>query len=142
MNPIIERFEASTGRLGAIARTMLGSDDHAAEALRRVRADLDGPDRDLDAWLSAVTARVAIDMLRERRGRPRFGPDGAEPDGTTLALLTVLATMDPGERLAFVLFEVFGLPFEDIAEALGGGSPADARELATRARRRVRGEEV
>ncbi|GLZ80741.1 hypothetical protein Afil01_55480 [Actinorhabdospora filicis] len=138
-DPLIRRFDETTGRLREIARTMLGSHSEAEEALHRVRDALGGPERDVDAWLSAVVARVAIDMLRERRGLLRPDPDGPGPDGTTLALLTVLATMDPGERLAFVLFEVFGLPFEDIAEALGG-SPADARELAGRARRRVRGE--
>lgn len=138
-DPLIRRFDDTAGRLREIARTMLGSDGEAEEALHRVREALGGPERDVDAWLSAVVARVAIDMLRERRGLGQRGRDGAGPDGTTLALLTVLATMEPGERLAFVLFEVFGLPFEDIAEALGG-SPADARELAGRARRRVRGE--
>jgi RNA polymerase sigma factor (sigma-70 family) len=155
------QFEEHRGRLRAVAYRMLGSlseaDDAVQEAwLRLSRADA-GEVRNLGGWLTTVVGRVCLDLLRSRAARgerplefrvpdPVVGPpDGTDPeqqallaDSVGLALLVVLETLAPAERLAFVLHDLFALPFEEIAPVVGR-SPAAARQLASRARRRVRG---
>jgi RNA polymerase sigma factor (sigma-70 family) len=154
-----ERFEAHRPRLRAVAYRMLGSlseaDDAVQEAwLRFSRTDTSAVDN-LDGWLTTVVSRVALNMLRSRRSRREqpFGPepivdpvDAPDPeheallaDSVGLALLVVLETLKPPERLAFVLHDLFGVPFEEIAPIVDR-SPEAARQLASRARRRVRGE--
>src|SRR5262249_2198660 len=147
-----------------VAYRMLGSlaeaDDAVQEAwLRLTRSDASGVDN-LGAWLTTIVARVCLNVLRSRKTRreepmgvhvpdPIIGrADGASPedevwlaDSVGLALQVVLETLAPAERLAFVLHDMFDLPFEEIAP-LVGRSPAAARQLASRARRRVRGAEV
>jgi RNA polymerase sigma-70 factor (ECF subfamily) len=154
-----ERFEAHRTRLRAVAYRMLGSlseaDDAVQEAwLRFNRADTGDVDN-LGGWLTTVVSRVALNMLRARRTR-REEPLGVEPivdpldapdpeheallaDSVGLALLVVLETLSPPERLAFVLHDLFGVPFDEIAPIVDR-SPEAARQLASRARRRVRGE--
>ena len=156
---LAERFEASRGHLRAVAYRMLGSwseaDDAVQEAwLRLSRTDTSAVTT-LRGWLTTVVARVCLDMLRSRssrreepsRRRPGSGrgPDGrCDPeeqavlaDSVGIALLVVLETLAPAERLAFVLHDMFGVPFDEIAPIVDR-SPA-ARQLASRARRRVRG---
>jgi RNA polymerase sigma factor (sigma-70 family) len=154
------RFEAHRPHLRAVAYQILGSrseaDDAVQEAwLRLGRADPGGV-QNLGGWLTTVVGRVCLDMLRARRSRreqPLDGrlpepagrqPDGGEPEdqallaeGIGLALLVVLDTLGPAERLAFVLHDLFAVPFEQIAPIVGR-SPAATRQLASRARRRVR----
>jgi RNA polymerase sigma-70 factor (ECF subfamily) len=155
-------FEANRSHLRAVAYRMLGAtgeaDDAVQEAwLRAGRADTSEV-RDLRAWLTTVTARVCLNVLRARRARPTdsldtYVPDpivslddgAADPerqalqaDSVGLALLVVLETLSPAERLAFVLHDVFAVPFDDIAEMVDR-SPAATRQLASRARRRVQG---
>ncbi|HET8617715.1 MAG TPA: sigma-70 family RNA polymerase sigma factor [Acidimicrobiales bacterium] len=160
---LAERFEEHRAHLRAVAYRMLGSlteaDDAVQDAwLRVARAGADDVDN-LGGWLTTVVARVCLNMLRSRRRReepagahvpdPVVSPvDRSQPDDEAvladsvgLALLVVLDTMAPAERLAFVLHDMFGLPFEEIATMVGR-SPAAARQLASRARRRVRGAEV
>jgi RNA polymerase sigma factor (sigma-70 family) len=158
---LVERFEANRGHLRAVAYQMLGSlseaDDAVQEAwLRLSRSDTSAIDN-LGGWLTTVVARVCLDMLRSRTSRreeplgthlpePIISPeDGIDPeqqallaDSVGLALLVVLETLGPAERLAFVLHDMFGVPFEDIAPVVDR-SPTAARQLASRARRRVRG---
>ena len=161
---LAESFEQNRTRLRAVAYRMLGSfaeaDDAVQEAwLRLSRADAGGVDN-LSAWLTTVVARVCLNVLRARNTR-REEPvgvhvpdpvisraDGTNPedeallaDSVGLALLVVLETLTPAERLAFVLHDMFDLPFDDIAPMVGR-SPATARQLASRARRRVRGADV
>jgi RNA polymerase sigma factor (sigma-70 family) len=153
-----ERFEAHRTHLRAVAYRMLGSlseaDDAVQEAwLRFSRTDTSDVDN-LRGWLTTVVSRVALNMLRARRSR-REEPLGPEPivdrmdapdpeheallaDSVGLALLVVLETLSPAERLAFVLHDMFGVPFDEIAR-IAGRSPAAARQLASRARRRVHG---
>lgn len=156
------QFEEHRPRLRAVAYRMLGSlseaDDAVQEAwLRWNRTDA-GDVRNLDGWLTTVVARVCLDMLRTRKARREepigtalpdsdaatwpSGPDPEEEamlaDSVGLALLVVLETLAPAERLAFVLHDMFDLPFADIAPILGR-TPNAAAQLATRARRRVRG---
>jgi RNA polymerase sigma-70 factor, ECF subfamily len=154
------RFEAQRPRLRAVAYRMLGSiteaDDAVQEAWLRVDRSDPGTIRDLRAWLTTVVARISLNMLRSRRARREEPLDSVLPDpivapigdpeeealiadSVGLALLVVLETLQPAERLAFVLHDMFALPFEDIAAILGR-SEAAARQLASRARRRVRGE--
>ena len=158
---LAKRFEENRAHLRAVAYRMLGSiseaDDAAQEAwLRLSRSDTSGIEN-LGGWLTTVVGRVCLDMLRSRRSR-REEPLGArlpEPiisreegidpehealvaDSVGLALLVVLETLAPAERLAFVLHDVFGVPFREIAPIVGR-SPAAARQLASRARRRVQG---
>jgi RNA polymerase sigma-70 factor (ECF subfamily) len=158
---LAERFEAHRTHLRAVAYRMLGSvseaDDAVQEAwLRLSRADTSAVDN-LGGWLTTVVARVCLNMLQSRRSR-REEPigaqvpdpvasrrDGIDPEdeallaeGVGLALLVVLDTLTPAERLAFVLHDLFDVPFEEVA-AIVGRSPAAARQLASRARRRVRG---
>ena len=157
---LAERFEAHRTHLRAVAYRMLGSlseaDDAVQEAwLRLNRSDTSGIDN-LGGWLTTVVARVCLDMLRSRKSR-REEPlglrvpepivsraDGVDPeheallaDSVGLALLVVLETLDPAERLAFVLHDMFAVPFDEIAPIVGR-SPA-RQAAGSRARRRVRG---
>jgi RNA polymerase sigma factor (sigma-70 family) len=158
------RFEAERTHLRAVAFRMLGSlsdaDDAVQEGwLRLSRSGADDVDN-LGAWLTTVVARVCLNMLRSRTSRreeslevhgPETGADrrdGTDPeheailaDSVGLALLVVLETLTPAERLAFVLHDTFEVPFDEIAPIVGR-SPAAARQLASRARRRVRGSVV
>jgi RNA polymerase sigma factor (sigma-70 family) len=157
-NLLVERFEASRPRLRGVAYRILGSvseaDDAVQEAwLRLARTDADEVDN-LDGWLTTVVARLCLDMLRARkaRGEESLTMDAAErlagsndaetdmqlADGMGLALLVVLDALAPTERVAFVLHDLFNLPFEDIAPIINR-SPAAARQAASRARRRVQG---
>jgi RNA polymerase sigma factor (sigma-70 family) len=159
---LAERFEEHRTHLRAVAYRMLGSlseaDDAVQEAwLRLNRADASGVEN-LGGWLTTVVARIALNMLRSRTTR-REQPlgvhvpdpiidraDGTDPeheallaDSVGLALLVVLETLNPAERLAFVLHDMFGVPFDEIA-AIVDRSPEATRQLASRARRRVRGQ--
>ena len=148
------RFEASRTHLQSVAYRMLGSRAEADDAvqetwLRLSRADTSEVEN-LRGWLTTVVARVCLDMLRSRKSRREESLDpgvpepaaGAEQeallaDSVGLALLVVLQTLAPAERVAFVLHDMFDLPFEEIAPIVGR-TPAAARQLASRARRRVR----
>jgi RNA polymerase sigma-70 factor (ECF subfamily) len=156
-----EQFEEHRDHLRAVAYRMLGSvseaDDAVQEAwLRLTRADRSDV-QNLGGWLTTVVSRVCLDMLRSRKARREepLGPHIPEPiissedevapeheallaDSVGLALQVVLDTLTPAERLAFVLHDMFGVPFDDIAPIVDR-SPAAARQLASRARRRVRG---
>lgn len=158
---LAQQFEEQRPRLRAVAYRMLGSlseaDDAVQDAwLRLSRADTSDVEN-LGAWLTTVVARVALNMLRSRSTRreqpldvhvpdPIVDPaDGTDPeheallaDSVGLALLVVLETLSPPERLAFVLHDMFAVPFDDIAPIVDR-SPEAARQLASRARRRVRG---
>jgi RNA polymerase sigma factor (sigma-70 family) len=159
---LAERFEENRGHLRGVAYRILGSLSDAEDAvqeswLRLNRSDTSGIEN-LGGWLTTVVARVCLDMLRSRRSRgeePLESPQGAEPvsakhaaanpedeavlaDSVGLALLVVLDRLEPAERLAFVLHDMFDLPFDEIAGIVGRSTDA-ARQLASRARRRVRG---
>jgi RNA polymerase sigma factor (sigma-70 family) len=157
---ITEEFERHRPHLRSVAYRMLGSlseaDDAVQESwLRLSRSDTDAV-ANLGGWLTTVVARVALDMLRSRRTRredylgswlpePVVSVDGDDPeqeallaDSVGLALLVVLDTLTPAERLAFVLHDMFGMPYEEIAPIVDR-APAATRQLASRARRRVRG---
>jgi RNA polymerase sigma factor (sigma-70 family) len=163
------RFEEHRPRLRAVAYRMLGSPAEADDAvqetwLRLSRADTPGIEN-LAAWLTTVVGRVCLDLLRSRTQRREEpldardhgaggidayadGAGGIDPEGEALladsiglALLTVLDMLSPAERLAFVLHDTFGVPFEEIAR-IAGRTPAATRQLASRARRRVRAEAV
>jgi RNA polymerase sigma-70 factor (ECF subfamily) len=157
-----DRFEEQRPRLRAVAYRMLGSlneaDDAVQEAwLRLSRSDASAIDN-VGAWLTTVVARVSLNMLRSRTTRreepfgqqlpdPVVDPaDGTDPehealvaDAVGLALLVVLETLTPAERLAFVLHDTFAVPFDEIAPIVGR-SPEATRQLASRARRRVQGQ--
>jgi RNA polymerase sigma factor (sigma-70 family) len=158
---LAKRFEENRAHLRAVGYRMLGSlseaDDAVQEAwLRLSRSDTSGIEN-LGGWLTTVVGRVCLDMLRSRRSR-REEPlgvrlpepiisreEGIDPehealvaDSVGLALLVVLETLAPAERLAFVLHDMFAVPFEEIAPIVGR-SPTAARQLASRARRRVQG---
>ena len=158
---LAERFEANRTHLRAVAYRMLGSvseaDDAVQEAWLRLGRSETGDIDNLRAWLTTVVGRVCLDLLRSRKSRreeslgphvpePIISPkDGLDPeheallaDSVGLALLVVLETLAPPERLAFVLHDMFGVPFDEIASIVDR-SPAAARQLASRARRRVRG---
>ena len=147
-------FEASRPRLQALAYRMLGSFTEAEDAvqetwIRLSRSDAGGIEN-LGGWLTTVLARVSLGMLRSRQAHPESTleyeeaePRGSAPDEEVVlvdslgaALLVVLDTLAPAERLAFVLHDLFAVPFDDIAPILDR-SPAAARQLASRARRRV-----
>src|SRR5919108_6248600 len=158
---LAERFEAHRTHLRAVAYRMLGSlaeaDDALQEAWLRVsRSGADGVDN-LGGWLTTVVARVCLNMLRSRKSRREeqlsvhlpdpivSREDALDPehqallaDAVGLALQVVLEMLAPAERVAFVLHDMFALPFEEIAAILGR-SPEAARQLASRARRRVQG---
>src|ERR671916_3534605 len=158
---LAKRFEENRAHLRAVGYRMLGSlseaDDAVQEAwLRLSRSDISGIEN-LGGWLTTVVGRVCLDMLRSRKSR-REEPlgarlpepiisreDGIDPDhealvadSVGLALLVVLETLAPAERLAFVLHDMFAVPFEEIAPIVNR-SPTAARQLASRARRRVHG---
>src|SRR5918997_156169 len=159
---LAQQFEEHRTRLRAVAYRMLGSLSEADDAVQETWLRLSRDDADevenLGGWLTTVVARVALNMLRSRRTR-REQPldvhvpdpivdaaDGTDPeheallaDSVGLALLVVLETLPPAERLAFVLHDMFAVPFDEIAPILGR-SPTAARQLASRARRRVQGE--
>jgi len=155
------RFEEHRAHLRAVAYRMLGSlteaDDAVQDAWLRMSRSGASEVENLGGWLTTIVARVCLNMLRSRNTRreeslelhipdPIISPDGVpQPedeavlaDSVGLALLVVLDTLTPAERLAFVLHDMFDLPFEEIAPMVGR-SPAAARQLASRARRRVRG---
>ncbi|KEF07077.1 MULTISPECIES: sigma-70 family RNA polymerase sigma factor [Streptomyces] len=159
---LAERFEEHRAHLRAVAYRMLGSlseaDDAVQESwLRLSRSDVSGVGN-LGGWLTTVVGRVCLDMLRSRTARGEEsldvrvpdpvvggGADGIDPehqallaDSVGLALLVVLQTLAPAERLAFVLHDMFAVAFEEIGPVVGR-TPAAARQLASRARRRVRG---
>jgi RNA polymerase sigma factor (sigma-70 family) len=159
---LAERFEERRTRLRAVAYRMLGSLSEADDAVQEAWLRLSRTDaseiENFDGWLTTVVARVALNMLRSRNTR-REEPigvhvpdpivdraDGTNPehevllaDSIGLALLVVLETLSPAERLAFVLHDMFAVPFDEIA-AIVDRSPDAARQLASRARRRVQGE--
>lgn len=161
-NYLAQKFEADRGRLRGVAYRMLGSLPEAEDAvqeawLRLSRADTSGVDN-LSAWLTTVTSRVCLDMLRARKSRredalleggPEPSVSGEEAieretmlaDSVGLALLVVLQSLSPAERIAFVLHDLFDMPFEQIAPIVER-TPDAARQLASRARRRVRGGET
>jgi RNA polymerase sigma factor (sigma-70 family) len=151
------RFEASRPRLRAVAYRMVGSlaeaEDAVQEAWIRAAAGYTQDVANLDGWLTTVVARICLDMLRARKSRREepLDPGQAAADGAAgpeqeaeladsvgYALLVVLDTLAPAERVAFVLHDMFGLPFDEIG-TVTGRSPTAARQLASRARRRVQG---
>lgn len=155
---LAQRFEADRVHLTRVAYRMLGSlaeaEDAVQEAwLRLGRADVDGVGN-ITGWLTTVVARISLDMLRKRKSRREdpVDPRAAEPaapeenpdrerelaDSVGLALLVVLEALEPVERIAFVLHDMFDLPFDDIAPIVGRSTVA-TRQLASRARRRVQG---
>jgi RNA polymerase sigma-70 factor (ECF subfamily) len=153
-----KRFEENRGRLRTVAYRMLGSrseaDDAVQEAwLRLSRSGVEGVEN-LGGWLTTVVARLCLDILRSRKSRreaplpvhlPEAAGAPADPEQETLlaeavgpALLIVLDTLSPAERLAFVLHDMFAVPFEEIAPIVGRSETA-ARQLASRGRRKVQG---
>lgn len=154
---LAEKFEANRTHLRAVAYRMLGSRSEAEDAVQETWLRLNRTDstavENLGGWLTTVIARVCLDMLRTRKSRREepMGPDVPEPvadhdaeqeslmaDSVGAAMLVVLETLAPAERLAFVLHDMFAVSFEQIAPIVGR-SPAAARQLASRARRRVQG---
>src|SRR5437773_3454968 len=154
-----DEFETHRQHLQAVAYRMLGSASEAEDAVQEAWLRLSRSDtaavENLGGWLTTVVARVCLDMLRSRRARRedyvgswlpepvvtiQNGPEDEAvlADSVGLALLVVLDTLTPAERLAFVLHDMFGLPFEEIAPIVER-SEAATRQLASRARRRVRG---
>jgi RNA polymerase sigma factor (sigma-70 family) len=159
---LADRFEEHRPRLRAVAYRMLGSLAEADDAVQDAWLRLSGAGEveNLGGWLTTVVARVCLNMLRSRNLRreeplgvhvpdPVIGPEGGlRPeeqallaDSVGLALQVVLDTLNPDERLAFVLHDMFDLPFEEIAPMVGRTTVA-ARQLASRARRRVKGAEI
>jgi RNA polymerase sigma factor (sigma-70 family) len=160
-NWLTERFEENRPRLRGVAYRMLGSLSEAEDAVQEAWLRLNGIDsatiENLGGWLTTVVSRVCLDMLRGRESRreepiaaqitePRVvRGEGADPEGEALladsvgvALLVVLNTLSPAERLAFVLHDLFAMRFDEIGSIMGRSSAA-AKQLASRARRRVRG---
>ncbi|MCX5333216.1 sigma-70 family RNA polymerase sigma factor [Streptomyces sp. NBC_00140] len=154
---LAERFEAYRGHLKAVAYRMLGSGAEADDAVQEAWFRLSRSDtrqvENLGGWLTTVVGRVCLDMLRSRKARaeqplepdvplPGVVPDPEQDallaDSVGVALLVVLETLTPAERLAFVLHDLFAVPFEDVADIVGR-TPAATRQLASRARRRVQG---
>lgn len=157
---LAQQFEANRGHLRAVAYRMLGSLTEADDAVQEAWLKLSLTDANtidnLGGWLTTVVARVCLDMLRSRAARreesietklpePATGTSAADPeseaqmaDSVGLALMVVLDRLSPPERLAFVLHDVFAMPFEEIAPVLGR-TPVATRQLASRARRRVQG---
>ena len=158
---LADRFEANRTHLRAVAFRMLGSSSEAEDAVQEawIRLSRSGTSgvENLGGWMTTIVARICLDMLRSRKSRREesldapqadsaaAGEDGTDPereallaDSIGLALLVVLKTLAPAERVAFVLHDMFDLPFDEIAPIVGR-SPAAARQLASRARRRVQG---
>jgi RNA polymerase sigma-70 factor (ECF subfamily) len=156
---LAERFEANRTHLSAVAYRMLGSRTEAEDAVQEAWFRLTRSDtstvENLKGWLTTVVGRVCLDMLRSRKSRKEEALDAHEPevipsgepsaeddralaDSVGLALLVVLETLTPAERVAFVLHDMFDLPFDEIAPIVCR-SPGAARQLASRARRRVQG---
>src|SRR5688572_1321191 len=158
---LTERFEENRPRLRGVAYRLLGSLNEAEDAVQEAWLRLNRTDaatvENLGGWLTTVVSRVCLDMLRSRRSRREEPMDahatepsvvhgeGADPEGEAVladsvgaALLVVLDRLTPAERLAFVLHDLFALPFDEIGSIMGR-SPAAAKQLASRARRRVRG---
>src|SRR5438552_14309922 len=158
---LAEEFERQRPHMRAVAYRMLGSPSEADDAVQEAWLRLTRTDRaavdNLGGWLTTVVGRICLDMLRARRSRHEdyagswlpepivVDVDAPDPeqeallaDSVGLALLVVLETLTPAERLAFVLHDMFDVPFDEIAPIVGR-SPAAARQLASRARRRVRG---
>jgi RNA polymerase sigma factor (sigma-70 family) len=158
LDVLAERFEAHRARLRAVAYQTLGSASEADDAVQEawLRLSRSNPDEieNLGGWLTTVVARVCLNMLASRREQPAGihlpgsvlgDADGIDPEAEALladsigpALLVILHTLPPAERLAFVLHDMFAVPFDDIAPIVGR-APAAARQLASRARRRVQG---
>lgn len=156
---LAKRFDENRAHLRAVAYRMLGSASEADDAVQETWFKLNRSDsqqvQNLGGWLTTVVARVCLDMLRARRSRREeplaaaaqasiegnFEDDLALADATGPALQIVLETLAPAERVAFVLHDLFNLSFEEIASILSR-TPAAARQLASRARRRVRGTEA
>jgi len=156
---LVQQFQANRAHLRAVAYRMLGSgaeaDDAVQEAWLRLSRSDTSEVENLTAWLTTVVARVCLDMLRSRKARREEPSQGDEAeaiagndspehdallaDSVGLALLVVLRKLAPAERVAFVLHDMFDLPFEEIGPILGRSAVA-ARQLASRARRRVQGE--
>jgi RNA polymerase sigma factor (sigma-70 family) len=158
---LAEPFEANRAHLRAVAYRMLGSQTEADDAiqetwLRLHRSDTSGV-ANMRAWLTTVVGRVSLDMLRSRKARSEEPLDAGAPDpvpqavapdspetataladSVGVALLVLLETLEPAERVAFVLHDLFAMSFDDIAPIVGR-SPGAARQLASRARRRVQG---
>jgi RNA polymerase sigma-70 factor, ECF subfamily len=157
---LADEFEVNRTHLRAVAYRMLGSvneaDDAVQESWLRLSRSETSDVENLRAWLTTVVARVCLDMLRSRKSKREepFGPHVPEPtvssasteqeaemaESVGLAVLVVLQTLAPAERIAFVLHDMFDLPFDEIAPIVGR-TPAAARQLASRARRRVQGAE-
>jgi RNA polymerase sigma-70 factor (ECF subfamily) len=157
---LAERFEADRARLQAVAYRLLGSTSEADDAVQEAWLRLSRSDtsdvENLSGWLTTVVSRVCLDMLRSRRSRREDPleadseaiPDAADPeqeavlaDSVGLAMVTVLQRLAPAERVAFVLHDVFGVSFDEIA-GIVGRTPVAARQLASRGRRRVQGAEA
>ncbi|WP_326569709.1 sigma-70 family RNA polymerase sigma factor [Amycolatopsis rhabdoformis] len=156
-DPIAEAFEAQRERLRAVAYRVLGSHADAEDVVQDAWLRLSRQERAIDnlgGWLTTVVGRLSLDVLRARRTRPQPDdrlPDGVVPldgpeddvalaDSVGLALLVVLDALGPGERLAFVLHDLFAVPFDEIGRILGKSTDA-AKMLASRARRKVRAAE-
>ncbi|MGI3783771.1 MAG: sigma-70 family RNA polymerase sigma factor [Janthinobacterium lividum] len=158
---LVQQFEAERPRLTAVAQRLLGSRSDAEDAVQETWVRLqrsggsDGANAidNLAGWLTTVTSRVCLDVLRARRARPRLLADETQPvgavepgpeayaeaaDGVGTALLVVLDALGPAERLAFVLHDVFAVSFDEIGPVIDR-TPTAARQLASRARRRVQG---
>lgn len=156
---LAENFEANRPRLKNVAYRMLGSLIEAEDAVQEAWFRLSGADaaaiENLGGWLTTVVARISLDMLRARKARreealdaeresvkPSKAPDPEQEamlaESVGLALMVVLQKLDPAERIAFVLHDMFGLPFQEIAPIVER-TPDAARQLASRARRRVQG---
>jgi RNA polymerase sigma-70 factor (ECF subfamily) len=155
---LAQRFEENRGHLRAVAYRMLGSVPEAEDAVQEAWLRLSRTDvsdvGNLGGWLTTVVSRVCLDMLRSRKSRredsldtyvpdpviTELGPEdeAVQSDSIGLALLVVLETLSPAERLAFVLHDLFGVAFDEIASIVDK-SPAATRQLASRARRRVQG---
>jgi RNA polymerase sigma factor (sigma-70 family) len=156
---LAERFEEHRAYLHTVAYRMLGSTGEADDAVQEAWLRLSRSDSEVDnlrAWLTTVVGRVALDLLRARKSRrEEFEGDRPEPivselveenpaeeaelaDSVGLAMLVVLETLSPAERIAFVLHDMFSVPFSEIGEITGRSADA-ARQLASRGRRRVRG---
>jgi RNA polymerase sigma-70 factor (ECF subfamily) len=161
VDPVAEAFESQRDRLRAVAHRLLGSyadaEDVVQEAWLRLSRQDTAAIHNLGGWLTTVVGRISLDVLRARRARPEtpydtglpeivLAPDeGPAPETDTvlgesvgLALLVVLESLRPGERLAFVLHDLFGVPFDEIGRILGKSADA-SKMLASRARRKVRG---